>query len=65
MLIWNWKGKIVVIETAFFHGNLKETIYMEISKGMETDEKESLILKKRINWLVQSAREFTKSLFWR
>jgi hypothetical protein len=35
MLTWNWKGKIVGIETAFLHGNLKETIYMEIPKGME------------------------------
>jgi hypothetical protein len=38
MLTWNLKGKIVYIETAFLHGNLKETIYMEIPKGMEAHE---------------------------
>jgi hypothetical protein len=43
MLTWNLKGKIVDIETAFLHGNLKETIYMEIPKGMEANENECLI----------------------
>jgi hypothetical protein len=38
MLTWNLKGKIVDIETAFLHGNLKEKIYMEILKGMEANE---------------------------
>jgi hypothetical protein len=56
------KGKIVDIETAFLHGNLKETIYMEILKGMEANENECLILKKTIYGLVQSAREFYKKL---
>jgi hypothetical protein len=62
MLTWNLKGKIVDIETVFLHGNLKETIYMEIPKGMEANEKECLILKKTIYGLVQSAREFYKKL---
>jgi hypothetical protein len=44
------------------HGNLKETIYMEIPKGMEANENECLILKKTIYGLVQSAREFYKKL---
>jgi len=30
MLSWNFKAKFVDIETAFLHGDLKETIYMEI-----------------------------------
>jgi hypothetical protein len=47
MLSWNLKGKIVGVETAFLHGNLKETIYMEIAKGMEANEKECLMLKKQ------------------
>jgi hypothetical protein len=46
------KGKIVDIETAFLHGNLNETIYMEIPKGMEANENECLILKKTIYGLV-------------
>jgi hypothetical protein len=62
MLTWNLKGKIVDIETAFLHGNLKETIYMEIPKGMEANENECLILKKTIYGLIQSAREFYKKL---
>jgi hypothetical protein len=35
ILTWNFKAKVVDIETTFLHGNLKETIYMEIPKGME------------------------------
>jgi hypothetical protein len=34
MLTWNLKGKIIDIETTFLHGNLRETIYMEIPKGV-------------------------------
>jgi hypothetical protein len=55
-------GKIDDIETPFLHGNLKETIYMEILKGMEENENEFLILKKLTYRLVQSAREFYKKL---
>jgi hypothetical protein len=57
MLTWDLKGKIVDIETAFLHGNLKETIYMEIPIGMEAHENKCLILKKKIYGLVQSARK--------
>jgi hypothetical protein len=46
----------------FLHGNLKETIFMEIPKGMKTNENKCLILKKTIYGLVQSAREFYKKL---
>jgi hypothetical protein len=60
MLTWNLKGKIVDIKSVFLHGNLRETIYMEIPKGMEANENECLILKKMIYGLVQSAREFYK-----
>jgi hypothetical protein len=35
MLTWNLKAKVVDIETAFLDGDLKETIYIEIPKGME------------------------------
>jgi Reverse transcriptase (RNA-dependent DNA polymerase) len=28
MLVWNLKGKVVDIETAFLHGELKEKIHM-------------------------------------
>jgi Reverse transcriptase (RNA-dependent DNA polymerase) len=58
MLTWNLIGKVIEIETAFLHGGLKETIFMEIPKGMDASKKECLI-SKRINYgLVQSARVF-------
>jgi hypothetical protein len=57
-----FERKIVDIETAFLHGNLKETIYIEIPKGMEANENECLILMKTIYGLVQSAREFYKNM---
>jgi hypothetical protein len=63
MLTW-LKGKVVDIETAFLHRNIKETIYMEIPRGMEASKDKYLILKKTIYGLVQSAREFHKMLFW-
>jgi hypothetical protein len=37
MLTWNMKAKVVDIKTSFFHRDLKETIYMEIPKGMEAN----------------------------
>jgi Reverse transcriptase (RNA-dependent DNA polymerase) len=43
MLTWNLKAKVVDIKTAFLHGELKETIYMEIPKGMEGSFDECLI----------------------
>jgi hypothetical protein len=55
-LEFNWK--VINIETAFPHGNLKETIFMEIPKGMDSSKTECLILKQTIYGLVQSAREF-------
>jgi Reverse transcriptase (RNA-dependent DNA polymerase) len=62
MLTWNLKAKVVDIETAFLHGDLKETIYMEIPKGMEASVDACLILNKTIYGLVQNAREFTVNL---
>jgi len=62
MLTWNLKAKVVDIETAFLHGDLKETIYMEILKGMKAKDHECLILNKTINGLVQSTRKFYNKL---
>ena len=56
MLTWNLNAKVVNIKTAFLHGDLKETIYMEIPKGMKANDNEFLILNKIIYGLVQSAR---------
>jgi hypothetical protein len=65
MLTWNLKRKIVDIKTAFLHGNPKETIFMEIGKGMEATENECLISKKTIYRLLHEQENFIKSLFWR
>jgi Reverse transcriptase (RNA-dependent DNA polymerase) len=62
MLTWNLIGNVIDIETSFLHGDLKETIYMEILKAMEAEKRKCLVLKKTIYGLVQSAREFTISL---
>ena len=56
MLTWNLKAKIVDIKTAFLHGDLKETIYMEIPKGLKAEENECLLLKKKI-WASSRAQE--------
>jgi Reverse transcriptase (RNA-dependent DNA polymerase) len=56
------KAKVVDIETAFLHGDLKETIYMEIPRGMEASTDECLMLNKTIYGLVQSNREFYNNL---
>jgi Reverse transcriptase (RNA-dependent DNA polymerase) len=45
MLTWNLSGKVIDIKTAFLHGNLKETIFMEIPKGMDSNNNKCLILK--------------------
>jgi hypothetical protein len=38
MLVWNLKGKVVAIETAFLHGELKEKINMHLPDGLEGDK---------------------------
>ena len=62
MLTWNLIGKVINIEKAFLHGDLKETIFIEIPKGMEANKDECLILKRAIYGLIQSAREFYNKL---
>jgi Reverse transcriptase (RNA-dependent DNA polymerase) len=47
-LTWNLKAKVVDIKTLFLHGDLEETIYMEIPKGMKAEDNECLILNKTI-----------------
>jgi hypothetical protein len=58
MLVWNLKAKIVNVETAFLHGDLKEEIFMEIPEGMNAVKEDCLSLKKTIYGLVQSLRQF-------
>jgi hypothetical protein len=49
-------------KTNCLHGELKETIYMEIPKGLQANENKCLLLNKTIYSLVQSAREFYNKL---
>jgi hypothetical protein len=45
-MVWNLKGKINDIETAFLHGDLEENIFMEIPSDMEMGDSKYLVLKK-------------------
>jgi Reverse transcriptase (RNA-dependent DNA polymerase) len=47
-LVWKLKARIINVEPAFLHGDLKEEIFMEIPPGMEASKDERLILKKTI-----------------
>jgi hypothetical protein len=58
VMAWNLKAKIIEIETAFLHGDLEESIFMEIPSGMEVDDNKCLVLKRTIYGLVQSVRKF-------
>ena len=43
MLTWKLIGKVIDIKSAFLHGDLKETIFMEMPKGMETSKNGCLL----------------------
>jgi Reverse transcriptase (RNA-dependent DNA polymerase) len=58
MLLWNLKAKIIDVEATFFHGDMKEEIFMEIPPGMDANKEDCLSLNKTIHGLVQSARQF-------
>jgi hypothetical protein len=59
-LVWNMTCSVVDIEKAFLHGDLNEEIYKEVPKGLAINENKKLILRKTINGLVQSARNFNE-----
>jgi Reverse transcriptase (RNA-dependent DNA polymerase) len=61
-LIWVIQAIIIDFETAFIYGKLEGEIYMKIHEGLNTDERNCLMLKKTIHGIVQSAREFQKKL---
>jgi hypothetical protein len=54
------EGTIIDVETAFWHGQLQEEIYMNVTKGVSHYNYEFLRLKRTIYGLVQSARESYK-----
>ena len=54
---------MIDIETAFLHGDMEETIYMNLPEGLDlyerkniNNDEECVILKKSINGTVQAAR---------
>ena len=49
---------VLDVEVAFLNGDLEETIYMEMPKGIETDGTEAVLLQKSMYGLVQAARQF-------
>jgi hypothetical protein len=57
ILVWNLKAKIVDVETAFLHGDLKEGTFMEIPEGMDASKEGYFSLKKTMYGLVQSERQ--------
>jgi hypothetical protein len=58
MMVWNLKSKIIDIETAFFHGDFEERIFIEIPSGMEVGDSKCLVLKTKIYRLVQITAQF-------
>ena len=56
-----YSAKIVDVETAFLHGDLKGKIFMECPQGMSNVRKDgSIILNKCIYGLVQAAWQYYK-----
>ena len=66
MLLNNWIGEIVDIETAFLYGDLEEEIYLKVPEGIETvtgevyTNEDCMVLQKSMYGLVQAARQFYK-----
>jgi hypothetical protein len=58
MLVCNLKAKIVDVETAFFHGDLKGEIFMEIPEGKDAAKEDCLSLNKIVYGISKSARQF-------
>ena len=61
-MVWNLESRLLDVETAFLHGELKEEIYMDCPEGLEHNEGECLLLIKTLYGLVQSGRYFYKKL---
>jgi hypothetical protein len=61
-IIMKLKSKLVDVETAFLHGELKEIIFMDCPPGMDQSVDKCLQLLKTIYGLVQSAKAFYRKL---
>ncbi|KAK2574714.1 hypothetical protein KPH14_013040, partial [Odynerus spinipes] len=56
----NWKFRLFDVKTAYLHGNIKETVYLSLPPGFESEygEGKVLKLKKSIYGLPQSGRNW-------
>ena len=61
MMVNNYSSLMFDVEVAFLHGVLKEQIFMDCPKGMDSDPDECLLLIKTIYGLVQSSRQYFKT----
>jgi hypothetical protein len=61
-LIWRLEASIIVVKTAFLHGELIREIYMNIPEGLNEDQAYYLQSKKTIYRLVHIAREFYRNV---
>jgi Reverse transcriptase (RNA-dependent DNA polymerase) len=61
-LVWEMTSTVVDIETACFHGDLDEEIYIDVPMALSTGPSKKLLLRKTIYGLVQSARKFYEKL---
>ena len=59
-IMMGYDALIVDVETAFLHGDLEETIFMDCPPGMKARNDECCLLKKSIYGLVQAARQYFK-----
>jgi Reverse transcriptase (RNA-dependent DNA polymerase) len=55
-ILWGLTAIIIDVETAFLHGELKESIYMLAPKGTNLKPRECVHLDKALYGLVQAAR---------
>ena len=60
MVLKNYEGRVVDVETAFLYGELEEDIYMENPPGLGNSADECVKLEKAIYGLVQAARQYYK-----
>jgi hypothetical protein len=70
-LVYNWYTEVIDVEVAFLNGDMEETIYMKMPKGIDVtegyseikqseEEEECVILNKCIYGTVQAARQWSK-----
>jgi Reverse transcriptase (RNA-dependent DNA polymerase) len=57
-IMWNLESIILNVETAFLHGELEETIFMQAPKGTQLKPFQCVQLDRALYGLVQAAQQF-------